>query len=126
MTAVPRLRCFAIVILTVLSLPIARAASSAQGGITGAWDIVVNAPDGAITLYAEFTQKDKIVSGTVYNANAETKVTGTMDGNTLKVEIYISGVTIQLTGELKADGLSGKAVVSGAGDINWTGTRAKN
>jgi hypothetical protein len=35
-------------------------------------------------------------------------------------------VTIQLTGELKADGLSGKAVVSGAGDINWTGTRAKN
>jgi hypothetical protein len=52
------------------------------------------------------------------------KVTGTMEGTTLKLELYIDGVTIAMTGELKGDSLTGKAVAGGAGTVTWTGTHS--
>ena len=95
-----------------------------QGGISGAWDIQVNTPD-PVKVYAEFTEKDGTVTGTVYHATGEMKVTGVMEGTTLKIELYIDGVTIAMTGELKGDALSGKAVAGGAGTVTWTGKRAQ-
>ena len=95
-----------------------------QSGISGAWDIRVDTPD-PLSLYAEFAEKDGALTGTVYHGNSEMKVTGTMEGTTLKLDLYIDGVTIAMTGELKADALSGKAVAGGAGVVTWTGKRSQ-
>jgi hypothetical protein len=94
-----------------------------QDGINGEWDIQVNTPE-PLLLYAEFAEKNGTLTGSVYNGNTEMKVTGTMEGATLKLELYIDGVTIAMTGELKADSLSGKATAGGAGVVTWTGKRS--
>jgi hypothetical protein len=106
------------------------AASPAQGqtavaNVTGAWDLVISVPDAPLSLYAEWTQKENVVDGSVFDAQDETKVSGTMEGNVLKINLYISGVVIRLTGEVKGDTITGKASHASAGQVDWTATRAK-
>lgn len=98
---------------------------AAPASVTGAWDIVVSVPDAPLSLYAEWKQNGGAFSGTVYAAQDELKVTGTVEANTVKFELYLSGVTIRLSGEVKGDTIAGKANHASAGQVDWTATRAK-
>jgi hypothetical protein len=114
------------IVLATIVLLVAQSVAAAmtmQSGIAGEWNIQVNTPE-PLVLYAEFTEKSGAVTGSVFHGNNEMKVTGVMEGSTLKIELYIDGVTIAMTGELKGDALSGKAAAGGAGTVTWTGERA--
>ena len=104
----------------------AAATTTAGGGLTGLWDVEVDAPGNPTAMSADFKQEGNIVTGTISGPQGEAKVTGTMEGSTLKLDFYApGGMTIKMTGELKSDSLTGKASIAGLGEMDWKATRAK-
>ena len=76
---------------------------------------------------AKFAQEGEKVTGTIASQAGETPVNGTMSGQALKltfnVETPQGALEITLTGDLTAAGLAGKAILTGLGEAEWTGTR---
>jgi hypothetical protein len=111
--------------------PAARAATS--GSVTdanGKWDIVLSIEGvGEIPVQADFKQDGTKVTGTFSGPAGDVTLQGTMTGPSLRLEFEVDTpqgkVPIVLTGELGAQGFTGKATLAGMGEANWKGTRAK-
>ena len=105
-------------------------AAGAGGPASGKWDIVlVMGPAGEFPMSGEFTQAGEKVTGTITSQMGAIPVTGSMAGDTLKLEFVAptpnGDLAITMTGTLGADGFVGKTSVPGLGEADWTGKRAK-
>lgn len=111
--------------------PAAAASSGASGpgGLAGKWDVTFNMAGNPMLAAATFTQTGDKVTGALATPAGETPVTGTMTGNALKLDFTVQtpqgDIQITMTGDLVANGITGKASIAGLGDADWTATRAK-
>lgn len=103
-------------------------AAGPSGSVAGAWTVVFTIPGiGALPGSATLTQDGDKVSGTFTGVAGSVPANGTMTGNALKLEVVLvtpqGPMTITMTGDLTAEGLSGKATLPGLGEADWKGTR---
>jgi hypothetical protein len=112
--------------------PAARAAAAPGSATdaTGKWDIVISLEGvGEFPVQADFKQDGTKLTGTFNGPTGEVTLQGTMTGSSLKMEFEVETpqgkVPIVMTGDLGAEGFTGKATLAGMGEANWKGTRAK-
>src|SRR6185436_12051779 len=114
--------------------PAAPAARAAVAGsptdATGKWDILLNIEGvGEFPVQADFKQDGTKLTGTFSGPAGDVTLQGTMMGSSLKMEFEVETpqgkMPIVMTGELGAEGFTGKATLAGMGEANWKGTRAK-
>ena len=107
--------------------PTAPAVAGSLTDVTGNWDITFNMGGNPMPATATFTQTGEKVTGTIASQAGETPVTGTMSGQALQITFNVDtpqgALEITMTGNLSADGLAGKAVLTGLGEAEWTGKR---
>jgi len=97
--------------------------------VSGKWDITFNMAGNPMPATANFTQTADKVAGTISSQAGETAVAGTMTGSALKIEFNVETpqgqISIQMTGDLTAAGITGKAQIVGLGEADWSATRVK-
>jgi hypothetical protein len=106
--------------------------SAAEGSTTdvsGKWDITINMAGNQVPATGNFTQTGDKIAGTISSQAGETAVAGSMTGSALKLEFNVETpqgqITIAMTGDLTATGITGKASIVGLGEADWSATRAK-
>jgi hypothetical protein len=112
--------------------PAARAAAApgSTTDATGKWDIVISLEGvGDVPVQADFKQEGTKLTGTFNGPTGAVTLEGTMTGSTLRMQFEVETpqgkLPIVMTGDLGADGFTGKATLAGMGEANWKGTRAK-
>jgi hypothetical protein len=112
--------------------PAARAvaAPGSTTDATGKWDIVISLEGvGEFPVQADFKQDGTKLTGTFNGPTGEVTLEGTMTGSTLKMQFEVETpqgkLPIVMSGDLGAEGFTGKATLAGMGEANWKGTRAK-
>jgi hypothetical protein len=101
----------------------------ANAPATGKWNLTIALGGaGSLAMTANLTQTGEKVSGNLVTQMGEVPVTGTMVGTTLKLDFKAptpqGEMPVTMTGELGADGFSGKTSIAGLGDTSWTAKRA--
>ena len=97
---------------------------------TGKWDIVLTIEGvGEFPVQVDFKQDGTKITGTFSGPAGDVTLQGTMTGPSLKLEFEVETpqgkMPIVMTGDLGAEGFTGKATLAGMGEANWKGTRAK-
>jgi hypothetical protein len=111
--------------------PAATAAStSTGGGFVGKWEVMLKTPGGDMPATATLTYDNGKVSGSFGSPLGEVPVSGTAEGNALKITMIAQtpqgDMTVVLTGDLDGDNIvHGKADVAGMGQMEWSAKRAK-
>ena len=109
--------------------PSSAAAASSGSDISGKWDVTFNMAGNPMPASATFTQAGDKVTGTLSSQAGETPVTGTMTGQAIKLDFTVQtpqgDMQITMTGDLGADGITGKASLAGIGEADWSAKRAK-
>src|SRR6516162_1112521 len=100
------------------------AAASALG-LNGKWDVTVKTQAGDLPVTAELTVTDGKVTGTLAGPTGPVDVSGTFDGNSLKLEFTAKtpqgDIPVSMTGDLNGDSIvNGKAEFGGMGQGEWT------
>jgi len=107
----------------------ATSTAGAAGAISGNWTISLNVQGNEIPLTASFTQEGAALSGSLTGEQGSMPVKGTMTGNALKLEFTAptpnGDLAVVMTGTLVGGALSGKMDISGLGEADWKGQRAK-
>ncbi len=103
-------------------------AAATFANFTGAWDVVVNGPQGAMASTLTLEQKSDSISGTFESEVGSAKVAGFAKGDSLFLAFAIDagGQMINLTGvgALKdKDNLEGKIVAEGMGEFPYSAKR---
>lgn len=106
------------------------AATLGQGDASGKWDVVLLiAGAGEFPVTAELKQEGTNVTGVLVSQAGDVAVKGTMTGSSLHLEFTTvtpqGPVAITMTGELGAQGFTGKASLAGMGEADWKGTRVQ-
>jgi hypothetical protein len=104
--------------------------TNGSGDASGKWDItLIIAGAGEFPATATLTQDGANVTGILSSQAGDVPVKGTMSGTSLKLEFTAEtpngAIPITMTGELGADGLTGKASIAGMGEADWKGIRGK-
>ena len=111
--------------------PAATAASTSTGaGFVGKWEVMLKTPGGDMPASATLSYADGKVTGTFGSQLGEVPVSGTAEGNALKITMIAQtpqgDMTVVLTGDLDGDSIvHGKAEVAGMGQMEWSAKRAK-
>jgi hypothetical protein len=97
-------------------------------GVAGKWDVMLKTPGGDFPATATLTEDAGQVSGTFGSQMGEVAVSGTREGNALKMTMTAQtpqgAMTVVLTGDVDGDSITnGKAEVSGMGQMEWTAKR---
>lgn len=105
------------------------AAASALG-LNGKWDVTVKTQAGDLPVTAELTVTDGKVTGSLAGPTGPVDVSGTFDGNTLKLEFTAKtpqgDIPVSMTGDLNGDSIvNGKAEFGGMGQGEWTAKRSR-
>jgi hypothetical protein len=100
-------------------------------GFVGKWDVVLNMPGGDMPASAILTHENGKVSGTFTSQMGEVPVSGTAEGDALKITMVAQTPqgerTMVMTGDLDGDNIiNGKADIAGMGQMPWTAKRAKH
>jgi hypothetical protein len=107
----------------------ATSTAGAAGAISGNWAISLNVGGQEMPLTASFTQEGTALSGSLTSEQGSMPVKGTMTGNALKLEFTAptpnGDLAVVMTGTLVGGALTGKMDISGLGEAEWTGQRAK-
>jgi hypothetical protein len=99
-------------------------------GFGGKWDVMMKTPAGDMPANATLSDTDGQVTGTFGSKLGEVPVSGTAEGNALKLTLVAQtpqgDMTVTLTGDLDGDNIvNGKADVSGLGQMEWSAKRIK-
>ena len=105
-------------------------AAAGNAGINGNWTINLNVGGMDIPLTGTFTLSGSTLTGTLTSDQGSMQLTkGTMNGDALRAEFIAptpnGDLAVVMTGTLAAGALSGKMNITGLGDADWTGQRAK-
>ena len=110
----------------LFGLILASATLQAQNDVSGSWDLTINGPQGSITAGATLKQTGDIVTGTLSSPQGDAEVKGSIKGATLSLAFTVQSpqgaLDIKITGEV--DGKTMKGVIDfGAGTADFTGTK---
>lgn len=98
----------------------------AQAGVTGAWDLSINGPEGPISASADLKQDGEKITGTIESPAGKVDLNGTLKGKALAMSFQIQSpqgpLDIKVTGEV--DGASMKGMIDfGMGQADFTGKK---
>ena len=99
-------------------------------GFGGKWDVMMKTPAGDMPANATLSDTDGKVTGIFGSQLGEVPVSGTAEGNALKLTLVAQtpqgDMTVTMTGDLDGDNIvNGKAEVSGLGQMEWSAKRIK-
>jgi len=110
------------------SSPSNGAAAGLATGLSGRWDVTVKTPMGDVPVTADLSESVGNVSGSIVAPTGSVDVTGSLEGNALKLSFTAKtpqgDIPVELSGELSGDSIvNGKAVIGGMGQGEWTARR---
>lgn len=110
-----------IAVATALTFALGSAAFAQ--GVSGAWDLAINGPEGPINATATLKQDGDKVTGSIDTPQGAAQLTGTLKGKALNVTFTIPGpngnLDIKVNGEV--DGASMKGIIDfGMGMADFT------
>lgn len=110
------------------SLLFLSAVVGAQGNVSGAWDLNINGPQGAITAGATLKQDGETVTGTFDSPQGTVEVKGTFKGKTLALAFSVDGpqgpLDIKVNGEVEGESMKG-VLDFGMGTADFTAAKKK-
>jgi hypothetical protein len=103
---------------------------TAKVDVTGAWDLSIDTPQGAMAGVATFKQEGEKVTGTqTGQSGEELKLEGTVKDATLayvlKINMQGNEMAINFTGKVDGDSIAGTFEFGGMGSGAWTAKRKK-
>ena len=108
---------------TLLALVFATSVFSAQGTITGDWELTINGPEGAISATAALKQDGDNISGTITSPQGTVELKGTYKAKKVELAFTIAGpqgeLPIKVNGDV--DGADMKGIIDfGMGMADFT------
>ncbi|HEV2986379.1 MAG TPA: hypothetical protein VGX46_18405 [Vicinamibacterales bacterium] len=105
-------------------------AASSTAGAGGKWDVTLMTPGGEFPATATLTDTAGKVTGTFGSQMGEVAVTGSVEGNAIKMTFVAQTpqgeMTVVMTGDVDGDSIvNGKADIAGMGQMAWSAKRAK-
>jgi D-glucosaminate-6-phosphate ammonia-lyase len=119
------------VVVALVVLPIGLLAQDApkKVDVSGAWELNVESPQGAMTLTADYKQEGEKLTGTQASPMGENKLEGTVKGDqvhyTIKIDMNGQEMVITFDGKVDGDAISGQFDFGGMGQAPWTAKRKK-
>ena len=117
---------FRVLSLAVIFAFVLGVAPRAQGNVSGAWELNINGPQGAITAGANLKQDGENVTGTIDSPQGTAELKGTFVGKTLSVSFSMQGpdgpLDIKVNGEVDGDSIKGM-LDFGMGQADFTGKK---
>jgi hypothetical protein len=110
--------------------PVGRPVVQSGSPANGAWDVVMNTPQGAQNFRAEFTVEGETLKGQLKRGNAPQglPVTGTAKGKEVSfsysVKFQEMDLKITMTGTIDGDNIKGQADFGGFAQDEWSAKRA--
>jgi len=95
--------------------------------VAGTWELTVESPMGSRTSDAVFTQNGETLGGKMVSQRGEAPLQGTIKGDTVDFNLTINAqgqdLTIDYSGKVTGDTMSGTVQFGSFGDGKWTGKR---
>jgi len=117
---------FRVLSLAVIFAFVLGVAPRAQGNVSGAWELSINGPQGAITAAANLKQDGDAVTGTIDSPQGTAELKGSIKGKTLELAFSIQGpdgpLDIKVNGEVDGDSIKGM-LDFGMGQADFTGKK---
>ena len=109
--------------VAAVALAFALSSAAFAQSVTGAWDLTINGPEGAINATATLKQDGENVTGSIDTPQGTAEMKGTLKGNALNLSFTIAGpngnLDIKVTSEV--DGASMKGIIDfGMGMADFT------
>lgn len=119
----------ALVALTAVPAFAQDAAKDLKVDVTGAWEMSVDSPMGAMTMALDLKQEGEKLTGTQTSEFGENQFTGAVKGDEIVFTISFEGPNGQMSivhkGKVAGDSITGTAEAGEMGTINWTAKRKK-
>ncbi len=100
----------------------------AQGNLSGAWELNINGPQGAITAAVTLKQEGEAVTGIIDSPQGKAEMKGTIKGKALTMSFSIQGpdgpLEIKVSGEVEGDSIKGM-LDFGMGQADFTAAKKK-
>ncbi|HYE87973.1 MAG TPA: hypothetical protein VEA16_16530 [Vicinamibacterales bacterium] len=111
------------VLAAILAIGLMAGTAFAQGSVSGAWDLIVNGPEGPINATANLKQDGEKLSGSIETPQGTAEMAGSLKGKALNLSFSIQGpqgpLEIKVNGEV--DGASMKGIIDfGMGMAEFT------
>ena len=121
-------------VLLIAGMALAIAPAAAQGAaqtkpmdITGAWQMTVESPQGAMVITANFKQEGETLTGNHVSEMGEAPLKGTVKGVDVEYTLTLDmgGQQMSIVHKAKVDGdtMKGSADIQGMGTIAFTAKR---
>ncbi len=108
---------------------VAQDAKDKKVDVTGVWEILVDSPQGQMTITANYQQEGETLTGSHVSEMGEVPLKGTVKGAdidyTITMDFGGQSVSIKHTGKVNGDTMAGTADLGDMGKINWTAKRKK-
>jgi hypothetical protein len=105
------------------------AAKQKKVDVTGTWELTVEAPQGAMTMTANYKQEGETLTGSHVSEMGEVPLKGTVKGvdivYTVTIDAQGQQFTITHTGKVDGDTITGTADLGEMGSMTWTAKRKK-
>ena len=113
-------------IAAALALTFMVGATALAQGVSGAWDLTVNGPEGPIAVTATFKQDGENLTGAIETPQGKADFTGTLKGKAMNISFSIAGpsgpLDVKVNGDV--DGSTMKGIVDfGMGMADFTGKK---
>ncbi len=99
-----------------------------MASVDGTWDVTVNSPMGAQSIKLTLASEGGVVTGMLAGAMGSTPVkNGKVDGDNVSFEAQITEpfpISIEVSGTVAGDAISGHVKTQGFGSFPMKGTRA--
>jgi hypothetical protein len=110
------------------AVPAAATSTIPSTGVSGKWDVTVRTQMGDVPVTAELMETAGKVTGTIEGPTGPVDVSGTLEGNALKLAFTAKtpqgDIPVELSGELSGDSIvNGKAAFGGMGQGEWNAKR---
>jgi hypothetical protein len=114
-------------VLTSAFVAAVSVAALAQSDISGAWEVTIDSPQGAMAIDASFKQAGEAVTGMITSpmGNVELKGTLVKDALSFNYTVPLQGqnLDIQMAGKVTGDSMTGTVTIVGMGEVPWTAKR---
>lgn len=123
-----RLRVPAPALLLVLALTASLpATAAAQADISGAWEVTIDSPQGAMAIDADLKQDGEAVTGVITSPMGSVEIKGTLvkDALSFAYSVPLQGQSLEITmaGKVAGDTMDGIVAIAGVGEVPWKAKR---
>jgi hypothetical protein len=113
--------------LTLVFVLLLTSLSALAADVSGAWNVTVDSPQGALDVTVTLKQDGDKLTGTVSSQMGDAPITGTIKDNdlTFTMSMDMNGTAMVIVYKAKVDGnkIAGSLDFAGQGEIKFAGTK---